>query len=545
MKSKILVLHLAVILLFSYLSLFHGLGSYSLKEPDEGRYAEIPREMVESGNYVIPHLNYCRYFEKPPLLYWVVALSYQTFGISEWSFRLPNALAAFSSVLAIYLFGRWCFGPGTAFLASLILLSSIGFFCMARIVTTDMLLTLWLIVSVCCFYVYYRDRRSVFLYAFYASLALATLTKGPIAILLIALTVFVFLLLERRISFLTEMKWSVGVPLFLIIAAPWYIVISMREKEFFKFFFVDQHILRFMTPKHNRTGPFYYFVPILLGGLFPWSALLPSAIAQLWRDARVRLILIWSGVVFGLFSISHSKLPPYILPIFPALSLVIGYSAYRAWNKKTLGWAERAAFVCMLFILSAAGILFVTDLGYGYAVHLAGPELSDQLILLEPFVIVISFAALALLVLFVVSRRPSLLFTGLLCFQAFLLTGALFNLDLVDQVRTTKELALIVRQLEMPEDVVASYSSFDESLPFYVGHRTYTASHFGELAMGSQYSDARPFFLTNRQFVELFNSSKRVFCVIKANRLERLQRSKIVWKELGRQDDKRLIVNHY
>ncbi len=134
-------IYLLLILVFSYLLFFHNLGAYSLKEPDEGRYAEIPREMITLRDYVVPRLDFVRYFEKPPLLYWVTALSYKSFGVSEWSFRFPNALFALLTVLATYFFVARRFTEGAAFLSSAMLASSFGFFAMAHLVTIDMLFT--------------------------------------------------------------------------------------------------------------------------------------------------------------------------------------------------------------------------------------------------------------------------------------------------------------------------------------------------------------------------------------------------------------------
>ena len=159
-------LYFLIIILFSYIFLFYALGDYSLKEPDEGRYAEIPREMVETGDYVVPHLNYVRYFEKPPLLYWSVAISYKLFGISEWSFRFTNAAYAFLIVLFLYFFTRKWFNQKIALLSSLILISSFGFFSMAHIVTTDMCFSFLLFASLLCFYDFYRNKKTVFLYLF-------------------------------------------------------------------------------------------------------------------------------------------------------------------------------------------------------------------------------------------------------------------------------------------------------------------------------------------------------------------------------------------
>ncbi len=201
LARKTFITHLIAILLFSFIFFFNGIGSYSLKEPDEGRYAEIPREMTELHDYVVPYLNYTRYFEKPPLFYWAVALSYKVFGTNEWAVRFPNSLSAFLCVLAAYLLGRRWFGSQIAFIASAILMSSVGFFAMSRIVTLDMFFTLWLFLSLMFFYGYYRERKPVFIYLFYAAMGLATLTKGPVSLILMGITIAAHLLAERNISF--------------------------------------------------------------------------------------------------------------------------------------------------------------------------------------------------------------------------------------------------------------------------------------------------------------------------------------------------------
>ena len=167
------IIYLLIIVAASYLFFFYNLGTYSLKEPDEGRYAEIPREMVEQGDYLVPHLNYVRYFEKPPLLYWATAISYKAFGVNEWSFRLPTALVAFLCAVTTYLFvARWS-TLGTALFSSLVLMSSFGFFAMSHIVTIDMFFTFLLFTSLLGWFEFYRTERFLFLYLFFAALALS------------------------------------------------------------------------------------------------------------------------------------------------------------------------------------------------------------------------------------------------------------------------------------------------------------------------------------------------------------------------------------
>ena len=349
--------HIIALLLLSYAFFFYGIGDYSLKEPDEGRYAEIPREMNELHDYVVPHLNYVRYFEKPPLLYWTTAASFKLFGTNEWAFRFPNALCAFLCVIFLYFFIRRWFNEQMAFLSSVILITSFSFLAMARIVTTDMLFTLWLFLSLLLFYGYYREKKSFFIYLFYVAIAAATLAKGPVALILMGGTILIFLFTERNFHFITEMKLIKGLAIYLIITLPWIIAISLREKEFLYFFFMDQHILRFLTSKHKRSGPIYYFLPVLFGGMFPWSIFIPRAIVNTWKNKELRLMLIWVFVVFAFFSISGSKLPPYILPLFPPMAIILGYLFHEKWQSQVNRRVEISIYMLIFLVFGAAALL--------------------------------------------------------------------------------------------------------------------------------------------------------------------------------------------
>jgi 4-amino-4-deoxy-L-arabinose transferase-like glycosyltransferase len=541
-KAALTLFHVVCILLLSYVFFFHALGDYSLKEPDEGRYAEIPREMVESGNYIVPYLNYARYFEKPPLLYWSVALSYRVFGVSEWSFRFPNAMFAFLSVLALYLLGRRWFGPQSAFLSALILLSSMGFFSMARIVTTDMLLSFCLTIALLCFYGYYREKKSLFLYAFYAALSLGTLTKGPITIVLMGLSIVVWLGIEGRLSFLKELKWTRGIALFVVLTAPWFVAISIIEKQFFYFFFIDQHFLRFLTSKHKRTGPIYYFLPVLFGGLFPWSILLPRAVGRFFMSKEVRFFLIWSAITFVFFSVSKSKLPPYILPIFPALSLVIGHLFQNAWRERAEQWKENIVFLPVFLCFSCLTGLYLSGFLDGRIPQ--SYAIAPVLPYLRPFAAIVGVAALLAAILIVVRKmRSTGVFAVLLGFQVVLMLALLLNIKSIDPINTTKHLSQAINQLAQRDDVVVTYGSFEETLPFYTRRPIVLASYTGELKMGSEYPDAAGRFIDETAFVALFQSPQKVFCVIKTKKLARLRQLGLEPVVLRHEGEKSLICN--
>ena len=443
MKAK----HIIVLLLLSYAFFFHGIGDYSLKEPDEGRYAEIPREMNELHDYTVPHLNYVRYFEKPPLLYWAEALSFRVFGTNEWSFRFPNALCAFLCVVCLYLFIRRWFDEHRAFLSSVILITSFGAFAMARIVTTDMLFTLWLLLSLLSFYGFYREKKGAFIYLFYVAIGTATLAKGPVALILMGGTILIFLFSEHNLHFITEMRLIRGLLIYLVVTIPWIIAISLREKEFLYFFFVDQHLLRFLTSKHKRTGAIYYFLPVLFGGMFPWSIFIPRAVADVWRKKELRLMLIWVFVVFAFFSISSSKLPPYILPVFPPLAVILGYFLHDKWSSQVSRRAEVPVYAaCFLIFASAAFLARVPALN-AYISDLSGdaPSLMQDL---RIFSVWVSFASI--LVLFSLFFRRFTTYSGtfvcLTFFSIAVMLGLLFNLNVIDRLNTAKKLAGMINE---------------------------------------------------------------------------------------------------
>ncbi|HVN23684.1 MAG TPA: glycosyltransferase family 39 protein [Syntrophorhabdales bacterium] len=517
-------LHIVLIVLLSYVFFFHGLGSYSLKEPDEGRYAEIPREMVETGDYIVPHLDYVRYFEKPPLLYWTTALSFKIFGFSEYTTRLPDALAALVTALFLYAaVARW-FTPEIGLLSAVMLVTSFGFFTMARTLTIDMLLSCMLFLSLIFFYDFYREKRRAAMYGFYACLALATLAKGPVAPLLVGVTLLLYLIMERKILFLRMLLNIKGLLLYIAITAPWFVAIALREKEFLWFFFMDQNFLRFLTQKHHRSGPIYYFLPVLFGGLFPWSIFIPRAVAASWRKKELRLFLIWFFVVFLFFSLSGSKLPPYILPAFPALALLLGWLFGDEGGNRVSGRGEIFIYQILFGLFGLAG--FAVAAGAVDSFLRMQPEMLELVKGLKGFSIaVVCFSVVPIVLLCLRKMRaPRPLFLILSCFSLAVIVLMMMHTGLIDKVNTTKELAAVINREKSGGTLeVVNFASFDETLPFYTRQKIYIAGYKGELEMGSAYEDTKDTFLSIEEFVNLFRSDRKVLCVLKATRLSRLR----------------------
>src|SRR5512133_813950 len=326
------LLILAVILGIPF---FQYLGGLPLIDPDEGRYAEIPREMLERGDLITPTLNYVKYFEKPPLLYWINAASLKVFGENEFAARFPSALCGLLTVLATDIVARQLYGRRAAWISALVLGTSAGFVLQSRIILTDMLLTFCLTAALGAFIVASqregRRSRALPWYLFYLLCALATLAKGLIGMVFPAGIVFFYLLLSRRWKLLSEMRLATGLLLFLAVAAPWFVAVSLRNPEFAHFFFIREHFERFTSTVHGRYQPFWFFVPVMLGTMLPWAFFIPGALVRGWRDRHHEdgragmYLLVWVMLIFLFFSKSSSKLIPYILPVFPPLALLIGH----------------------------------------------------------------------------------------------------------------------------------------------------------------------------------------------------------------------------
>ncbi len=396
MKPILLKLGLPALVIFTF---FFLLGNRPLNEPDEGRYTEIAREMIETGNWLVPHFWYLPHLDKPPMTYWLVAISMKIFGQSEWSARLPVALAGISGVWAAYLLGCALGARRVGIWSALILMSTAFYFIMGRMLTTDMLLTQFTAWAIYFLWRSWRTLRDLPMkdlpveqefapgslsdgspsprpspagrgrmilrqfesvddrstsgedtsaspgvgrmirffawhFAGWIAVALAFLTKGPIALAIPVVSLLALIIFRRKeIPGVLFAGIIAGLALFLAVAAPWFLVVFQRVPQSAHYMILGQaagHLLG--TTIKNRTGiPGYYF-PVLAGELLPWTLLL----GWLWRRAHWRtldpkakeawlLLNVWAIFTFTLFSCSHAKLPAYVLPIFPALAVLLAW----------------------------------------------------------------------------------------------------------------------------------------------------------------------------------------------------------------------------
>lgn len=524
---------LLLAVLFGFLFL-NGLGSAPLIDPDEGRYAAIPREMLERRDFVTPTLNHVKYFEKPPLLYWVNAGSLALFGTNEFAARLPSALSGLLTVLMTYLAGRSLFDRRTALVAAFVLGSCAAFLLQSRIILTDMLLTLCLSGALFSFLLAVRgpERQSAGRYRlFFVCCGLAMLTKGLIGIVLPAGIIFWYLLLSGRWSLLKGIPWFSGITLCALVTVPWFVLVSQANPEFPHFFFIREHFQRYTSTIHQRSQPFWFFLPILWLTMLPWSFLLPGSLARAWRErlhnrGTTLFLLLWPVVIILFFSLSSSKLIPYILPCFPPLALLVAHrlDPLRQSRRPDHGPAQ-AVLAGILLVLGAALALLPLmgwlppllhasgQTGRELAAMLTGPE---PVITLRQTLVPGSLLALfGLLLLVTLRARSALLLVGLLCcfgLSLDLLLPWAFARYGAERL-SAKPLAVAALQHSTVETVLAQIGP-RQGMNFYTGRRLVTVGDADELAFGSTQGDQRDWFLTREQFLLLWQSHRPVLLVV-------------------------------
>ena len=310
-------------------SLFYQLGTAGLFEPDEGRNAEKAREILLLNDWITPHEDFFPVLDKPMFFYWLIAISYKAFGVNEWTARLPSVLAALGCFALVYSFARIRWGPWEALWSGLILISGVEFFILSRVVIFDMSLTFCITLALYSFYQAAHAnatmQRRIYCVVMYGALAAGTLIKGLVGLLIPGLIIFFYLLIANRWAILGSLNLVPGGLLFLALVIPWYLLAEARNSGFIRYYLWDEHFGRCATPSFDREQPWYFFLGVLVVGFLPWSALLPSVIRRYWAhplDDEKIFLIVWSTVPLILFSVSHSKLPHYILPIFPALSIL-------------------------------------------------------------------------------------------------------------------------------------------------------------------------------------------------------------------------------
>jgi 4-amino-4-deoxy-L-arabinose transferase-like glycosyltransferase len=491
---------------------FIGLGRLPLLEPDEGRNAEVAREMLADGSWITPHFNTLPYLDKPAIFFWMVAGSMRLFGLSEQAARLPSALMALGTALLSWLLARRMFpevsaqtggsgdrssGGRNALLAAIVWATCPLVIAFAREVILDMTLTFLLTAALVSFWFASSQspggaglRRLWANVILFGSMGLATFVKGPVGFVLPLLVIVVYQWSRGRIAELGQLRWGLGGVVFLLITAPWFIAVSIRNPAFPRYALWDETLVRFTTGHLHRPGGPFYYVPVFLGGFFPWSfCLLFAAWNRLknWRvltqeDYKAELfLLVWMTVVLVFFTISRSKLPGYILPVSVPVSILvtrIGRDIESKASARRLDWLT-ATFATMI----ALGILVAASPQFfrmaGLRAFAAGRIPPNVLPLIKPELFFTGFilAAIGVLGRSLIRRRGSLSRPKLVPVASFALLAVIVPLLLLRwavplegyaEARSSRQLAREI--LTSPERSlpIYGYYYFRTSLPFYL-----------------------------------------------------------------------------
>lgn len=505
------------------------LGNRSLAVPDEARYSEIPREMLVTGDYVTPHLNYIKYFEKPPLFYWLQAGAIKIFGLQEWSLRLVTMVMGLLGCLITYSAARKLYDRRTGWIASLILATSILYFFMARFITVDMTLSTLLSASLFCFILGTRAppgmQRNIFMWLMYGFSALATLTKGLIGIIFPGAIIFVWILifndwrpsanLFRAKNFYQAMKTYClpsGLLLWLLITLPWHILVQSRNPEFFHFYIIEQHVARYFTHYANRDQPLWYLPGFLILGFFPWITFLPQVIHFNWpRSWRARskykieiFLLLWAVIIYLIFQLSHSQLPPYLLPIFPPLAVLTAKYFSINWdqtNSKGI-WAALITLGILLLLtvaIASVAIYFLDIIPNHLITHYL--SISGILFLLTGIIAILSYR----------SDSFKATFVSLVMGMSLFLISLNLNNSLLEQ-KSIKPLIMTLKSQITSNDQVLSYHGYYQDLPFYLQRRIiFVAWSNKELEFGMQHQDMNRWFIDDKTLWKQWNDSTRLF----------------------------------
>jgi 4-amino-4-deoxy-L-arabinose transferase len=502
MSTKHLAIGISSLFLVVYILL---LGTHPLTIPSEARYAEIPREILASNEWIVPHLNGMRYFEKTPLGYWLEASAMKVFGENLFANRLPTALAAGFAAWWIFLLIRR-FGKTTQpILGSFIYLTFLLVFLLGITNVLDGMLTAFLTAAVASFFIASQAKdkkeRNKYLFLLGIFCGLAFLIKGFLAFVVPFIVIIAFMLWEKRAKDI--LSWSI-LPIIsiLLVSAPWGIAIHLKESDFWNYFFWIEHINRFMggeSAQHKES--IWYFIPVLLVGAFPWTFLIPAALSnlksKLLSEPLYRFSLLWFALPFMFFSLSTGKLAPYILPCFAPLAILLseGLANYSPTKSQTWGMIVGLMITVLGILVLISMQLNLFDLKPIYQ--------TEELY--KVALIVISLSAGSFLIMKALQsteQLKALLFYAMSPVALMLSLHFVFPQNVLDR-KAPEEFLIKNQQLITPQTMLISDAPLMHAVNwFYKRNDVYLFHSKGEMKYGLSYPDAQHRYLETEQLMQ-------------------------------------------
>lgn len=522
---------------------FATIGHNALVRPDEGRYAEIPREMLASGNWVTPRLDGLKYFEKPALQYWATAVAYTAFGQHEWTARLWAALTGFAGILATWFTGYRLWGGRAGFFSASILASSFLYFAIGHINILDMGVSFFMSLSLMALILAQTEthKRFGWMMLCWAAMGLSMLSKGLIGIALPGAVLMIYTLIRREWRLWTKLHLISGLLLFLLIVLPWFVLVARANPEFLWFFFIHEHWLRFLTPIAGRVHPWYTFIVVVLLGILPWTGTLLHSLKTRLTSGQttsghfspLTMLMTWAIFIFVFFSISHSKLVPYILPIFPALALIMGQQLAEMDGRQFARQLWPAALFATLMLIATP-----------FVPHMA----SDQvpLALYRGFAVYLGIGAfiwlLAILRAMQLARWDNMLHSVTILTFGSVLMGQMVYLgyDKLSPASSARHLVPAIQPWLRPNTPFYSVAMYEQTLPPYL-HRTLTlVAHPDEMEFGIQ-QEPDKWIPTVKQFEAVWPRQAYAMAVMSPDEYKKLHQDGLPMQIIT-QDTRRVIV---
>tara|TARA_R110000868_G_scaffold407985_1_gene690058 strand:- start:14326 stop:16020 length:1695 start_codon:yes stop_codon:yes gene_type:complete len=520
-----LLLTILIGILFGFM-----LGTRPLNTPDEGRYSEVSREMVATGDYVTPRVNDIVFLDKPPMAYWLQSVSIHAFGLNRWALRLPIALVALLGCLFTYWAAREFYDRRAGWIAAISLSTGILYFAIAHYVNMDMEVAVFISCGLLLFLMGAnappgREKSALMLGAYVAA-AFAILTKGLIGIAFPAMIIGLWVLLLNRWRILLQMRLLAGLIIILVICAPWFYAVQQANPEFLHYFFIFQQFDRFTGQGFNGSAPFWFYLPIIIVGFLPWiSYFVPAVMKKIsWRQRQANsteyFLIIWIVAVTVFFSVPNSKLVSYIIPVFPPMAiLTAGYLSQNWHDIKALTWPTRLCGFLLVFV----------GIGFFMAARIvpaqAHVDLTEARFALEIIAMLYIAGAVGVNLWlrdnFVHSFRILILMMVVMLWITLAAAPSAIpgsSLPLAQQLKMRLQ----------PGDKVVAYNNFFQDLPLYLQHKVVTVANWddinlkhqdnavGQLAWGMQYKpQSRQWMWTPSQFVQHWNGKQRLYVVLK------------------------------
>jgi 4-amino-4-deoxy-L-arabinose transferase-like glycosyltransferase len=473
--------NIIVLLLVAAAILLINPGGWDLWNPDEPRYAEVAREMVKTGNYLVPHINGEIYPDKPPLFFWIIALCSKPFGdVSAATARFPSALAALGVLLLTFLLGRKLYNPRTGFFAALILFTTTQFFWLAVRANIDMLLTLWTTLAIYLFYCGYtreQGKNTCYLLA-YLFMGLATITKGPVGFFIPLLTMVLFLITQKQYRQLKEIKLLPGFIVILAIAALWLVPACITGGNEYTQNILFKQTFGRAIDSYSHKQPFYYYLINFPADFNPWTIFIPSTIIFFWRKKKqggtlnLMFSLVWFAGTFIFFSLVSGKRNLYLLPLYPAAAVLMA----RFWHDVIETAKQQPSRLitipcCILFgALTLGSLGFVAILALGNKASLMSKfEIDLSNVPLYPMITIFLAGGVTGLVLLKIKARAVVTFTLV---AVIMLTGFLFSVvsffPAINSFKSGKPFCERIARIVQPADKLITFRFHPESFNYFM-----------------------------------------------------------------------------